>query len=77
MEQEGPTSISNLSRAQRSTTERDELLMRNPSIDELVSGREVNAIEIYSSMGTAPAELVQLTGGGGCGLVAIWTGPRQ
>jgi hypothetical protein len=77
MEEEGPTSISNLSRAQRSIKERDDLLMRNPSIDELVSGREVNAIEIYSSMATAPAELVQLSGGGGCGVVAIWTGPRQ
>lgn len=77
MEEEGPTSITNLGRAQRSTQERDELLMRHPSIDELVSGREVNAIEIYSSMATAPAELVQLSGGGGCGLIAIWTGPRQ
>jgi hypothetical protein len=77
MEEEGPTSIGNLSRAQRSTKERDDLLMRNPSIDELVAGREVNAIEIYSSMATAPAELVQLSGGGGCGVVAIWTGSRQ
>lgn len=77
MEEEGPTSISNLSRAQRAGNQRDELLMRHPSIDELVAGREVNAIEIYSSMATAPAELVQLSGGGGCGLVAIWTGPRQ
>jgi len=77
MAEEGPTSISNLSRAQRSTAEREELLSRNPSIDELVSGREVSAIEIYSSMANAPSELVQLTGGGGCGVVAIWTGSRQ
>jgi hypothetical protein len=49
----------------------------SPSIDELVSGREISAIEIYPSMANAPSELVQLTGGGSCGLVVIWTGGRQ
>jgi hypothetical protein len=54
-----------------------EMLASSPSIDELVSGREISAIEIYPSMANAPSELVQLTGGGSCGLVVIWTGGRQ
>ena len=43
-------------------------------IDDLVSGRAVSAIEIYPSTANAPSELVPLTGGGACGIVAIWTG---
>ena len=76
LEEEGPTSIDNLGRAQRSAEERHELLMQRSSLDDIVSGTEVSAIEIYSSMATAPSELVQLTGGGSCGIVAIWSGPR-
>lgn len=44
-------------------------------VDDLVSGGEVAAIEVYPSIANAPAELIPLTGGG-CGLIAIWTGGR-
>ena len=44
------------------------------AIDDLVSGRSVMAIEIYPSTANAPSELVPLTGGGSCGILAIWTG---
>jgi hypothetical protein len=74
------TSISNLERTQVYSIRADSLdkvLGANPSIDVLVAGREIMAIEMYTSMANAPAELVQLTGGGSCGLVAIWTGPRK
>ena len=46
-------------------------------IDELVSGREVMAIEVYPSLANAPTELIPPSGRGSCGLVAIWTGPRK
>jgi hypothetical protein len=46
-------------------------------IDELVDGRAVMAIEIYPSSANAPAELIPPSGRGSCGIVAIWTGPRQ
>lgn len=45
-------------------------------IDDLVSGLEVVAIEVYPSLANAPAELIPLTGRGECGLIAIWTGGR-
>jgi hypothetical protein len=35
------------------------------------------AIEVYNSTANAPSELVPPTGGGSCGLIAIWTGPRR
>jgi hypothetical protein len=44
------------------------------TVDDLVDGRSVAAIEIYPSTANAPADLIPLTGGGSCGLVAIWTG---
>lgn len=47
------------------------------SIDELVAAREIMAIEVYGSTANAPAELIPLTGGGSCGIVALWTGPRR
>jgi hypothetical protein len=47
------------------------------SVDELVDGASVMAIEIYPSTANAPAELIPLTGGGACGIVALWTGPRR
>ena len=46
-------------------------------IDELVEGGAVMAIEIYPSLANAPAELIPLSGGGGCGIIALWTGPRR
>jgi hypothetical protein len=51
--------------------------VRKPSVDELVGGREVMAIEVYASLANAPAELIPLTGGGSCGIIAIWTGGRR
>lgn len=47
------------------------------SVDELVNGANVVAVEIYTSTANAPAELINLTGGGSCGIIAIWTGPRK
>jgi hypothetical protein len=45
--------------------------------DEITSVGAVMAIEIYPSMANAPAELVPLTGGGSCGIIALWTGQRR
>jgi len=42
-------------------------------IDEIIGGREVSAVEIYASAANAPSELIPLTGGGSCGIIAIWT----
>jgi len=47
------------------------------SVDDLVNGRSVAAIEIYPSTANAPAELQTLSGRGSCGIVAIWTGSAQ
>lgn len=47
------------------------------SIDDMVDGRSVMAIEVYPSTANAPAELQRLGARGTCGIVAIWTGPRQ
>lgn len=44
------------------------------AIDDRVGGRSVMAVEIYPSTANAPAELIPLTGGGSCGIIAIWTG---
>lgn len=45
-------------------------------INDLVSGADVLAIEIYPSVANAPVELQRVTARGSCGLVAIWTGGR-
>ncbi len=47
------------------------------SIDQAIVAAEVMAIEMYPSLANAPSELVPLTGGGGCGVIAIWTGARR
>jgi hypothetical protein len=47
------------------------------SIDEAIEGNSVMAIEIYPSLANAPDELIPLTGGGSCGIIALWTGPRR
>lgn len=47
------------------------------SIDDLVNGRSVVAIEVYPSTANAPAELQTLGGRGSCGIIAIWTGSPQ
>lgn len=47
------------------------------SIDDVVDGRSIMAIEIYPSTGNAPAELVRAAGRGSCGIVALWTGARR
>ncbi len=58
-------------------TRRESLTRNVMSIDELVEGGSVAAIEIYPSTANAPAELISLTGGGSCGIVALWTGGRH
>ena len=55
----------------------DGRVLRDQSIDEVLSVAEVMAMEIYPSTANAPAELIPLTNRGACGLVAIWTGPRR
>jgi hypothetical protein len=47
------------------------------TLDEIVDGRSIMGIEIYPSIANAPAELIPTASHGGCGLVAIWTGPRR
>jgi hypothetical protein len=47
------------------------------SIDDVVDGRSVMAIEVYPSTANAPAELQRASGRGSCGIVALWTGSRR
>jgi hypothetical protein len=47
------------------------------SLDQATVATEVMAIEVYNSTANAPSELIPTTGGGSCGLIAIWTGPRR
>lgn len=47
------------------------------SIDDVVDGRSIMAIEIYSNTANAPAELVRVSGRGSCGIVALWSGARR
>lgn len=47
------------------------------SLDDLVTAHSVAAIEIYSSIAAAPAELQRNAGPSGCGIIALWTGTRQ
>ncbi len=48
-----------------------------PSIDDVVDGRSIMAIEVYPSTANAPAELQRASGRGSCGIVALWTGGRR
>lgn len=76
--QGAPLSISVESRrAASSRPSSPQPVLGDPSIDELVEGNSVMAIEIYPSLANAPSELIPLTGGGGCGIIALWTGPRR
>ena len=47
------------------------------SIDDVVNGLSIAAIEVYPSTANAPFELQRLAGRGSCGIVAIWTGARR
>lgn len=47
------------------------------SIDDVVNGLSVAAMEVYPSTANAPFELQRLAGRGSCGIVAIWTGARR
>lgn len=50
------------------------------SIDDVVTGASIAAIEIYGSAAAVPVELQRVAGSRmaqGCGLVAIWTGSRK
>jgi hypothetical protein len=53
---------------------RDSMML---GLDEIVDGRSIMGIEIYPSIAGAPVELIPTASRGGCGLVAIWTGPRK
>lgn len=46
-------------------------------LDEIVDGRSIMGVEIYPSIAGAPVELIPTASRGGCGLIAIWTGPRK
>lgn len=71
---EDPSSNAPTSLRALSTSQRD---VGHTSIDELAAAQEIMGIEIYGSTANAPAELIPLTGGGSCGIVALWTGPRH
>lgn len=47
------------------------------SVDDLITGPAVAAVEIYTSISTAPVELQRQAGPMGCGIIALWTGSRQ
>lgn len=48
------------------------------SIDDVLPGHSVAAIEIYGSVAQAPVELQRAVGNSaGCGIVAFWTGSRK
>lgn len=64
---EAPTSINAMGTGSRG----------GPSVDQLVNGLSVMAIEIYPSSANAPAEIIPVSGRGSCGIVAIWTGGRH
>jgi hypothetical protein len=51
-------------------------LMARQSIDDIVAGVSVAAMEIYSSLAAAPAELQRHATSESCGLVVVWTGRR-
>ncbi|MEO7996418.1 MAG: carboxypeptidase-like regulatory domain-containing protein [Gemmatimonadaceae bacterium] len=46
------------------------------TVDDLVKGADVVAIEVYPGRANVPVSLQQLSGGGSCGLVVVWTGAR-
>jgi len=50
-----------------------------PSVEELVNGSAVAAIEVYPSAANAPSELQAraMGGRGSCGIIAVWTGGRH
>lgn len=52
---------------------------RKPSMEELVMGSAIAAIEVYPSAANAPSELQAraMGGRGSCGIMAIWTGGRR
>lgn len=68
-----PTSI--IRNGTRQSTQQTEKTLLD--IDQVLDGRSIMAVEIYPSTANAPAELQTLGGRGSCGIVAIWTGPRQ
>ena len=59
----------------RQAAEREYLYARE-SIDDIVNSLAVVAIEVYSSIANAPAELQRNAPPYACGLVVVWTGRR-
>jgi hypothetical protein len=52
-------------------------LAARQSVDELISGVSVAAIEIYATVAGAPIEIQRSAGSQACGIVVIWSGSRQ
>lgn len=71
---EVPTSIDGRGSAQTGTSGAGGALL---DIDAIVNGNDVQAVEIYPSMANAPAELIQPSARGSCGLIVIWTGAKR
>ncbi len=42
-------------------------------LDQIVRPTDVAGVEVYNGAGTAPVQFTSGAGGGGCGVVAIWT----
>lgn len=53
------------------------MIAQRDNLEELISINEVMGIEIYPSTANAPHELIPNAFRGSCGIVALWTGPRQ
>lgn len=51
-------------------------LSARQSIDDIVTGLGVAAVEIYSSLAAAPSEMQRHATSESCGLVVVWTGRR-
>lgn len=64
---------------QNGTVPRDPPGVRPPSIEEILPGSDIAAIEVYPSAANAPSELQAraMAGRGSCGIIAIWTGGRR
>lgn len=52
-------------------------LKARTTVDDLVTASAVAAVEVYSSIAAAPAELQRNASPRACGIVALWTGSRR
>ncbi len=51
-------------------------LQGRTTVDELISGLSVAAIEIYASAAGAPIDIQRTAGSNACGIVVLWSGGR-